>query len=87
MRLTKNDMARVIVAALYNLPALPAADDIRVVHRAQRGTVARLTRQHKLAVAAIQSTLKHPGAQNDANVALALEADYIDLTPRYPVHA
>jgi hypothetical protein len=30
MRLTKNDMARVIVQALYNLPELPAGTDRRV---------------------------------------------------------
>ena len=33
--LTKNDMARVIVQALYFLPTLPAADDKRVKVRAR----------------------------------------------------
>ena len=31
--ITKNDMARVIVQALWNLPTLPAADDKRVTRR------------------------------------------------------
>ncbi len=55
MRHTKTDMARVIVLALYNLPALPAADHPDVLRRVKRGTGASLTRQHKLAMAAIQS--------------------------------
>lgn len=42
MRLTKNDMARVVVQALYNLPELPAANDPRVVSLAKR-TVQRLS--------------------------------------------
>jgi hypothetical protein len=55
MRLTKLDMARVIVTALYNRPALVAADHPEAVRRARKGTVASLTREHKLAVAAIES--------------------------------
>ena len=55
MRLTKTDMARVIVMALYNLPELPGADWGEVERRAKKGTVASLTRQHKLALAAIES--------------------------------
>ena len=55
MRHTKTDMARVIVTALYNKPALVAADHPEVIKRARRGTVESLTRQHKLAMAAIES--------------------------------
>jgi hypothetical protein len=55
MRLTKIDMARVIVTALYNKPALVAADHPEVIRRAQRGTVRSLTLQHEMAVAAINS--------------------------------
>ena len=33
--LTKNDMARVIVQALYLQPTLPAADDFRVLRMAK----------------------------------------------------
>ncbi len=55
MKLTKNDMARVIVTALYNKSSLVAADHPEVVKRAARGTVASLTRQHAMAMAAIQS--------------------------------
>ncbi len=57
MRLTKLDMARVIVTALYNLPALVNASHPEVVRRARKGSVASLTRQHALAVAAIQSRI------------------------------
>ena len=56
MRLTKLDMARVIVTALYGKPALVAADHPEVVKRASKGSVESLTRQHGLAMAAIQST-------------------------------
>lgn len=87
MRLTKNDMARVIVQALYALPALPPADDLRVVKRAERGSVVSLTRQHGLAVNALLSTLRNDGARNDANIALALGVDTVDTTFCYPVHA
>jgi hypothetical protein len=55
MRLTKNDMARVIVTALYHRPELVAADHPEVLKRAARGTVASLTSQHAMAMAAIQS--------------------------------
>ncbi len=57
MRLTKLQMARVIVQALYNMPALPPEDHREVVKRAQKGSVESLTRQHKMAVDAILSTL------------------------------
>jgi len=49
MRLTKNDMARVIVTALYNRPELVAADHPEVIRRARRNSVETLTRQHGLA--------------------------------------
>ncbi len=55
-RLTKHKMAKVIVQALYNLPALPADDHPEVIKRAARGTVESLTRQHKMAMDAILST-------------------------------
>jgi hypothetical protein len=55
MRLTKIDMARVIVTALYNRPALVAADHPEVVRRARRGSVELLTKQHEMAMRAIQS--------------------------------
>ncbi len=57
MRLTKNDMARVIVQALYNRPSLPPVDNAEVVKRAKRGTVVSLTHQHKMAIAAINSSV------------------------------
>jgi hypothetical protein len=46
--LTKNDMARVIVQALFNMPALPATDHFRVV-RIAKGKKADLEPQYKLA--------------------------------------
>lgn len=50
MRLTKNDMARVVVQALYNLPSLPASDDSRVANIAKRTKLDRLTCQHATAM-------------------------------------
>lgn len=58
MRLTKNDMARVIVQALYNLPRLPAADHPEVVKRATRGKVETLAPQHKLSCDVLGSVKK-----------------------------
>jgi hypothetical protein len=55
MRLTKLDMARVIVTALYNKSALVPADHPEAVRRAKNGTVEQLRHQHKLALAAIES--------------------------------
>jgi len=55
MRLTKNQMARVIVAALRNMNALPPADHPEVIRLARRGTVETLRSEHKKAVVAIQS--------------------------------
>jgi len=52
--LTKIDMARVIIQALYNLPALPAADHPKVTRRATlNGKILR--DQYKMALAAIRS--------------------------------
>lgn len=58
MRLTKLDMARVIVTALYNRPELVSADHPEAVRRAKYGKVSRLTEQHKMAIAAIESRPK-----------------------------
>ena len=55
MRLTKTDMARVVVQALLALPELPAADHPQVISRARRTASAALTRQHALACAALAS--------------------------------
>lgn len=65
MRLTKNDMARVIVQARHALPALPAADHSEVVLRAWRGDVVTLTRQHKLACNVLSGAveMKLPAAE------------------------
>jgi hypothetical protein len=49
IRLTKNDMARVIVQALLNLPTLPDANHRRVTKMA-RASVAVLKDRHRLAV-------------------------------------
>ena len=48
---------RVIVTALYGLKSLAAVDHPEAMKRARKGTVESLARQHKLAVAAIQSRL------------------------------
>ena len=53
--MTKLEMARWVVTALYNLPTLVAIDHREAVRRAKRGTVKSLTRQHEMAVAAIRS--------------------------------
>jgi len=49
MRITKTDMARVIVQALYAMSELPATDDRRVKRLAGR-PLSTLEPQHKLAV-------------------------------------
>jgi hypothetical protein len=49
MRLTKLDMARVIVAATYNMEALPAGDDRRVLYLA-RHKAEHLKHHHKIAM-------------------------------------
>ena len=57
MRLTKTDMARVVVTALHNKKdALVAADHPEVVRKVRTLTVDQLKHQHKLAMAAINST-------------------------------
>ncbi len=55
IKLTENDMARVIIQALYNLPALPPADNVNVVRKARQKREV-LVMEHKLAMKAIQST-------------------------------
>ena len=56
MRLTKNDMARVIVAALYNMDRLPAPNH-HAVKGWERKRKVELADHHKRAVAAINSVL------------------------------
>ena len=53
MRLTKLQMARVIVQALYDMPALPPEDHREVVLRAGKGSLAQLQHQHRLACDAL----------------------------------
>lgn len=53
-RLTKNDMARVVVQALFGLTKLPASDNCHVKHFARRKTD-DLRDLHKKALAAIES--------------------------------
>jgi hypothetical protein len=50
MRLTKNDMARVVVQALYNLPTLPAEDDRRVTNLVNKTKLDRLESHHRTAM-------------------------------------
>lgn len=57
MRLTKNDMARVIVQALYRLPELPAKDNCNVVRMANGNSADHLRRQHTLAVKLLLQSL------------------------------
>lgn len=49
MKHTKLDMARVIVQALYRLPALPAKGNVHVVRTVRHSRVS-LERQHGLAI-------------------------------------
>ena len=56
--LTKSDMARVIVQALYAMPELPAADHPKVKRMERRSGKTALQRQHKLAVKIIQNGLE-----------------------------
>lgn len=60
MRLTKNDLARVIVQALYNLDELPAADNCNVLAMARTNKLEDLARQHKLAVKVILDRISEP---------------------------
>lgn len=62
--MTKLNMARVIVTALYGKTIVVAADHPEALRRAQHGTVASLTFQHGLAIRAIQSaqTLRNEAA-------------------------
>ena len=54
-KLTKTDMARVILMALWNSPSLPAADYGGVKIRVKRCSRDTLKSQYKLAVAALKS--------------------------------
>lgn len=49
MRLTKNDMARVIIQALWNKQELPSADDEKVLKMAKRKKI-DLAPEHEKAV-------------------------------------
>ncbi len=53
MRLTKNDMARVVVQALKAMPNLPEADRPSVVRMARKESYEHMQRQHKLALKVI----------------------------------
>jgi hypothetical protein len=53
--MTKNEMARVIVQALYATTMLPTSDHPEVMRRVKHGTIASLTRHHKLACDALRS--------------------------------
>lgn len=54
MQITKNDMARVITAALYNMKELPAPDH-HEVKRWEKKRKDELADHHKRAIAAIES--------------------------------
>jgi hypothetical protein len=53
MKLTKLEMARVIVTALYHRPTLVRPTNPEAIRRAKHGTVESLTRQHAMALAVI----------------------------------
>jgi hypothetical protein len=55
MRLTKTDMARVVVTALYNMKSLAPADHPQVVRKVRALTADQLKYEHKLALAVIES--------------------------------
>jgi hypothetical protein len=48
-KLTKLDMAKIIVQALYNLPELPSEDD-KEVKRLSRQSTEHLKESHRLAI-------------------------------------
>lgn len=54
MRITKHQMAKVIIAALYNLPYLPADDDRRVIKRA-KAKLSTLENQHAMAIKVLEA--------------------------------
>lgn len=56
MQLTKTDLSRVIVQALYGMKDLPAADHFKVTRMAKTKKD-HLERQHKLAVKVLQDRL------------------------------
>ena len=57
--LTKNDMARVIVQALYLLKELPSENHRVVLNMAKRSGKQHLTEQHKLALEVIYFAMKN----------------------------
>ena len=57
-KLSKLEMARVIVTALYNCPNLVPPTNTEAIVRAKHGSVNSLTRQYKLALAAMASVAR-----------------------------
>jgi len=57
MKLTKNDMSRVIVQALWNMSALPDADNEKVVKMAKQKKII-LVPQHSNAVKILLESIK-----------------------------
>ena len=57
MTLTKNDLSRVIIYALFDLPELPAADHPQVIRRS-RLKKTELEYQHRLAMDALEGRIK-----------------------------
>jgi len=58
IQLTKNDMARVIVQALYGLRELPNDDDERVRRMIRRVNREEMVRQHKQALIVIEQWIE-----------------------------
>ena len=58
IQLTKSDMARVIVQALYGLRALPNEDDARVRRMIRRVNREDMARQHKQALMVIEQWIE-----------------------------
>jgi len=57
LALTKNDLARVIIQALYKMPKLPPADHPKVLNMAKRKKVDLIT-PHRNAVKIIQCEMR-----------------------------
>lgn len=57
MRLTKLDMARVVVQALYRLPTLPTVDNIHVERMVRRKKATLLAEHHRAALKIINDGL------------------------------
>lgn len=62
---TKNHMARVIIQALFNLPAIPDADDRRVVRCERTGTARDLASQYTLAVRVLAKNSENSGGKTE----------------------